>query len=89
MGKADATIDPLHTDGVLFILVEAREDVEQLGLAHLRNQLDHFVEDDGRLLPHLRCLVLRDSVIHSHDLLLGRRRHLRVNAGEKLNGGEL
>ena len=88
MRKAYAAIDALHADRVLLILVETREDIEQLSFADLRNELDHFIEDNGCLFPDLRCLVLRDRVIHCHQFLLRCWCHLWVNTREKLNCSE-
>ena len=58
MSEADTTVDSLHTNRVLLILVKPGEDVEELCLADLWDQFDHFVEDDSCLFAHLRCLVL-------------------------------
>ena len=73
LGKAHTTVDTLHANSVLLILIESREDVEQLSLADLWDELDHFVEDNGSLLTHLWRLIHRDCVIHAHDLLLAGR----------------
>ena len=73
----------------MLVFVEPGEDVEKLSLADLRNQFDHFVEDDGSLLSDLGRLVLRDRVVHRHELLLRRWCHVRVDAREQLNCCEL
>ena len=58
MSEAYTTVDSLHSNRVLLILVEPGEDVEELCLADLWDQLDHVVEDDSCLFAHLGCLVL-------------------------------
>ena len=73
----------------MLVFVEPGKDVQKLSLADLRNQFDHFVEDDGSLLSDLGRLVLRDRVVHRHELLLRRWCHVRVDAWEQLNCCEL
>lgn len=82
MGEADTTVDTLHPDCVLLVLVKTTEDVEQLSLRHLWDQFNHFVEDNSGLLSNLRSLVLRDRVVHRHDLLLTYGTYVGVNARE-------
>lgn len=88
MRKADTTIDALHPHRVLLVLVEAAENVQELGLGDARDQLDHIVEDNGGLLANLWGLILRNLVVHCYDLLLIGWAHVRVDDGEELNGGE-
>lgn len=88
MCEADAAIDALHADRVLLILVKSREDVQEFRFGHLWDQLDHVVENDGRLFAHLGSLIQGDLVVHLHQLLLVDGRDVRVHAGEELHGGE-
>lgn len=89
MSKADAAVDSLHPNGVLLVLVEAREDVQQLSFTDLRDQLDHVVEDNGGLLAHLWGFILRNRVVHCHEFLLGSRRNVGIDAWEELYSCEL
>jgi len=82
VGEADTTVDALHPDCVLLVLVKTTEDIKKLSLRHLWNQFDHFVEDYSGLLSNLRSLVLRDRVVHCHDLLLTYGTYVGVNARE-------
>lgn len=89
MSKANATVDALHAHSVLLVLVEPREYFEQFSLTDLWDQLDHVVENNSSLLSDLRCLILRDRVVHSHEFLLGSGSDLGVDTGEELDGSKL
>lgn len=58
LGKMDATIDTLHSYGVLVILVKVSKNLEKILLRHKRDQLNHVVEDKRSTLSNLRNFVL-------------------------------
>ena len=89
MGEADTTVDALHSDSVLLVLVKATEDIEQLSLRHLWNQFDHVVENNGGLLSNLGSLVLGNRIINCHNLLLTCGANVGVHTGEELHGRKL
>ena len=70
MSETHTTVNSLHSDSVLFVLVEFAKNIEQLCLRNFRDQFDHFIQNNGRLFTHLGSFVLRQLVIHVHDFLL-------------------
>lgn len=59
LGEVNATVDALHSNWILLILVELAEDVEEILVWNQWNKLYHIVQYKWCTLPNLWYLILR------------------------------
>ena len=85
----NATIDSLHPNAVLLVLVEVAENLEEVTLWNVRNQLDHVVYDERSTLAYLWNLVLRRLHEKVDDVALVAGRQVDVDDWEELHGCQL
>ena len=82
----NATIDSLHPNAVLLVLVEVAENLEEVTLWNVWNQLDHVVYDERSTLAYLWNLVLRRLHEKVDDVALVAGRQVDVDDWEELHG---
>lgn len=58
-GKVNTTVNTLHSNTVLLVLVEIAENLEQVLLRNVRNQLYHIIYHERSTFSDLGNLILR------------------------------
>ena len=83
--EVDAAVDALHPHAILLVLVEVGEDLKEILFGHVRDQLDHVVEDKRGAFADLWNLILRCLHEQVDDVPLVARREVWVDHWKELH----